>query len=103
VSPAGVTVPELSPTPAAVALRTRNIALGLGVPMPPRSWKLVCPGKRMWTVAAYVGGRMVSGRRKMTRWFIEEGCGRVKMNCVSDTVRRLAWTVVLFRHGGESG
>jgi len=46
----------------------------------------------MWTVAAWVGGRMVSGRRKMTRWFIEEGCARVKTNCVSDTVRRLAWT-----------
>jgi hypothetical protein len=31
----------------------------------------------MCTVAACVGGRIVSGRRKTTRWFIVEGDGRV--------------------------
>lgn len=68
------------------------MADGFAAEIAPSSWKFCRPGRRMCTVAACVGGRAVSGRRKTTRWFIVEGDGSVKTNCVVETAWRLVWT-----------
>jgi len=52
----------------------------------------------MWTVAACVGGRIVSGRRKTTRWFMLPGDGMENVNCVGVRVWRFVCTAVMLVH-----
>lgn len=91
--------------------RSLKIADGFCSEMAPRSrngrfGNLTC------TVAPWVGGSKAapSGSRNTTRWLIEEGEGRWKMNCVSDTACMFVWTcpgvgfwLARIRERGEGG